>query len=329
MQILGNIFNAIIFVSAIGGIFCVLSLFINHILRCTLPLWFPLCGMILFCVPFLSPDVFLISPETQEWLNGFYTACWVWVCGCGILFVYDTIRSIMAKRALKGYQICNTERLNALCLQCAEIVGLKKVPALYWGTLDNPICVTGAIRPAIIMSKTVIEKLTDGELSAVFIHELTHIKRKHILLERIYDYVFSMQCIFLLLNTMIYFIAAPFEISLIECIVPLIKAIFVSLVPTSLFVSFCSIALPGMIDIRLFYILAAILFGFNATYVGSAEAMPFYLITSGDLVRLIWVHPRWPFVDMGSVIANGFFLVGSGLVFGCLLFLKHKFWRAE
>ena len=37
-------------------------------------------------------------------------------------------------------------------------------------------------------------------------------------------YVFSMQCIFLLLNTMIYFIAAPFEISLIECIVPLIKA---------------------------------------------------------------------------------------------------------
>ena len=54
MQILGNIFNAIIFVSAIGGIFCVLSLFINHILRCTLPLWFPLCGMILFLrsIPF-------------------------------------------------------------------------------------------------------------------------------------------------------------------------------------------------------------------------------------------------------------------------------------
>ena len=124
-------------------------------------------------------------------------------------------------------------------------------------------------------------------------------------------YVFSMQCIFLLLNTTIYFIAAPFEISLIECIVPLVKAIFVSLVPVSLFVSFCS------------------MFGFNATYVGSAEAMPFYLITSGDLVRLIWVHPRWPFVDMGSVIANGFFLAGSGLVFGSLLFLKHKFWRSE
>ena len=76
-----------------------------------------------------------------------------------------------------------------------------------------------------------------------------------------------------------------------------------------------------MIDIRLFYILAAILFGFNATYVGSAEAMPFYLITSGDLVRLIWVHPRWPFVAMVIFIPIGFYLLGSGLVFGSLLCL--------
>ena len=84
-----------------------------------------------------------------------------------------------------------------------------------------------------------------------------------------------------------------------------------------------------MIDIRLFYILSAVLFGFNATYVGSAEAMPFYLIAAGDLVRLIWVHPKWPFVDTGSVVANGCFLVGSGIVCGSLLFLKHNFWRAD
>ena len=142
-------------------------------------------------------------------------------------------------------------------------------------------------------------------------------------------YVFSMLCIFLFLNTAVYFIGTPFKISLIECAVPVVKAVFASFIPVSLFVSFCSIALPGMIDIRFFYVLAAILFGFNAAYVGSAEAMPFYLITSGDLARLIWVHPGWPFVDMGSVIANGCFLAGSGLVSGCLLFLKHRFWRSE
>ena len=142
-------------------------------------------------------------------------------------------------------------------------------------------------------------------------------------------YVFSLLSIFLVLNTAIYAAAAPFEVSWAECIVPLLKALLVSAAPAGWFVSFVSIALPGMIDIRLFYILSAVLFGFNATYVGSAEAMPFYLITAGDLVRLIWVHPKWPFVDTGSVVANGGFLVGSGIVCGSLLFLKRKFWRAE
>ena len=94
-------------------------------------------------------NVFLISPETQEWLNGFYIA----LLGMGVWvrysFVYDTIRSIMAKRALKGYQICSTERLNALCLQCAEIVRLKKSACtILGGTLDNPICVTGRNPPS-------------------------------------------------------------------------------------------------------------------------------------------------------------------------------------
>lgn len=189
MQILGNIFYAVIFVSVVGSVFCILSLFVNHILRCTLPLWFPLCGMILFCVPFLSPDVFLISPETQEWLDGFYMACRVWICGCGVLFIYNAVRSALAKRALKSYQACDDERLNTVCARCAEVIGLKKGPALYWGTLDDPVCVAGAIHPAVIMNKAIMMKLNGTELSAVFFHELTHIKRRHALLERIYDYV--------------------------------------------------------------------------------------------------------------------------------------------
>lgn len=142
-------------------------------------------------------------------------------------------------------------------------------------------------------------------------------------------FTFSMVCIFLVLDTVVYFAAAPFQVSLTECILPLLKAVFVSALPVSLFVSFSSVALPAMMDIRMFYILAAIFFGFNAAHVGSAGSMPFYLITSGDLVRLIWVHPKWPFVDTGSVLTNGAFLLGSGLAFGGLLFMKHRFWRAE
>ena len=189
MQILGNIFNAVIFVSVIGSIFTVISLFVNYVFCCNLPLWFSLCGMIFFVVPFLSPDVFLISPETQNWINGFRIASILWVCGCGVFLVHDILRLLLAKRAIKNYQICNNERLNRIYSECAAAATRKKVPVLYCGTLDNPICVTGVICPVIIMNETIIEQLTDNELSAVFFHELTHVKRKHVLLERIYDYV--------------------------------------------------------------------------------------------------------------------------------------------
>lgn len=189
MQILGNIFNAVIFVSAIGSIFTVISLFVNHVLCCNLPLWFSLCGMIFFVVPFLSPDVFLISPEIQDWINGFRIASFLWACGCSVLIVHDVIRLMLAKRAIRRYQICNNERLNRIYTKCAAATTLKNVPTLYLGTLDNPICVTGVICPVIIMNERIIEQLTDNELSAVFFHELTHVKRKHALLERLYDYV--------------------------------------------------------------------------------------------------------------------------------------------
>ena len=189
MQILGNIFNAVIFVSAIGSIFTVISLFVNHVLRCNLPLWFSLCGMIFFVVPFLSPDVFLISPEIQDWINGFRIASFLWACGCSVLIVHDVIRLMLAKRAIRRYQICNNERLNSIYTKCAAATTLKNVPTLYCGTLDNPICVTGIICPVIIMNEKILEQLTDNELSAVFSHELTHVKRKHALLERLYDYV--------------------------------------------------------------------------------------------------------------------------------------------
>lgn len=142
-------------------------------------------------------------------------------------------------------------------------------------------------------------------------------------------FTFSILCIFLTLNTAVYFAAAPFPIPLLECAIPLVKTIIVSAIPVSLFVSLCSVALPGMMDIRLFYLFAAVLFGVNAAYVGSANAAPFYMITSGDLMRFIWVNPQWSFHDTGSILANGAFLMGSGPVFGGLLFLRYRFWRTE
>lgn len=142
-------------------------------------------------------------------------------------------------------------------------------------------------------------------------------------------YTFSLICIFLILNTAVYYCAAPFEISITDCITPFLKTLVVSALSVSVFISFCSIATPALIDIRLFYLLAAVLFVFNASFVGTAEAVPCYLITAGNLIRLIWVHPKWSQVAMGSVISNLIFLIGCSLISVVLLLVKRKFWRSE
>jgi hypothetical protein len=140
-------------------------------------------------------------------------------------------------------------------------------------------------------------------------------------------FTLTMVTVFLTLNTLIYFIAAPFRISAPDCLIPLVKTLVVSGLPVCFFISFASAALPAVMDVRLFYLLTSVLFIINAFTVSSAEAMPFYLITSGDLIKLIWQHPAFPLSDCNSVHANLFFLMGSGSAACMSLFLKRSFWR--
>lgn len=147
-------------------------------------------------------------------------------------------------------------------------------------------------------------------------------------------FVFTMMCTFLLAGVLVYSMALPvkpfsaegFAAEVFRCVC---KATVISVLPVSLFVGLSAAALPALTDIRLFYLAAGVLFAVNIFYVGSAEAAPFYLITSGDLIRLMWVHPKWPRIDDTSVRANLAFLLAGGFCPWTLLLVKRKFWRSE
>ena len=142
-------------------------------------------------------------------------------------------------------------------------------------------------------------------------------------------YTLTMLCLFLSVNLLVYSLAAPFEVDALDSTVSFGKALLVSVLPVSFFIGICSIALADLMDIRLFYLLAAIYFLINANTIDSARPMPFYLITSGDLVKLIWVHPKWTGIYPTSVLANCLFLIGSGLACTGLLGIGHRPWRTE
>lgn len=189
MQIICKIFYIMLFVTVIGGVFTILSLAANRVMRFTLPLWFGICAMAAYIVPVLAPGLRLISPEDQSWIEEYYVACKVWLCGAALFTVYDIVRSAIASRARCKYRVCENERVMSICRQCAGIVKLKKVPQVCFGTLDDPACVVGILHPTIILNEQIILQLTDADLSAVLCHEMEHVRRGHIILGRIFDYI--------------------------------------------------------------------------------------------------------------------------------------------
>lgn len=189
MQIIGDLFYIIIFMTTVGGAFTVLSLAADRATGFTLPFWFSVCGMMVYIVPLPAPGLCLVSPEAHSWVWGYYVACAIWFCGVFILVVYDIARTLLARRAIRDYRVCEDERVKAVCVRCAGLIHMKNVPSVYFGTLEDPACVTGVLRPAIILNEGIIAQLTDEELTIVLCHEMTHIKRGHIIWGRIYDYI--------------------------------------------------------------------------------------------------------------------------------------------
>lgn len=65
MQIIAEIFYLQVYISVIGALFTAATLFASRVLRLTVPLWFALCGLAVYVLPFLAPDVQPVSPEGQ------------------------------------------------------------------------------------------------------------------------------------------------------------------------------------------------------------------------------------------------------------------------
>lgn len=190
MQIIGNLFNIIIFVGFIGSLFSIAIIFLQKVLHNTLPIWSGIMGMIFYIVPFIVPDVKLISPEESLWIAGYKMASIIWLIGVVLFLCYYLLRGVLAHLAIKKYPRCVDERIVQIYINCATQLNVKKLPRLIYGTLKDPACVFVTIfDPVIILNHNIINQLSDKELQIVLSHELEHVKRKHHTLQRIFDFI--------------------------------------------------------------------------------------------------------------------------------------------
>ena len=179
MAVLCDIFYVVLFITLAGSAFTLLVLLLERVFGIMLPLWAGILGMALYIVPIFSPGLFLISPEEQVWLEGYRIACAVWGCGAVLFALYGVLKIGLAHRAAGEWQVCREEGINAFCAECAAIAGLKRVPRIYFGTLEDPACVMGVLCPKIILNRRVAAKLTRAQLAVVLGHEVMHIRRAH------------------------------------------------------------------------------------------------------------------------------------------------------
>lgn len=90
-----------------------------------------------------------------------------------------------------------------------------------------------------------------------------------------------------------------------------------------------SVMLPELVDVRLVYLVYSVLFLINAFTSDQAEPIPFYIFTQGDLAKLIWQHPNFLQIHVGSACLNFAFMMGVGILAIVLVAVKRHFWRAE
>lgn len=189
MRIIGDLFNILLFVTMVGGLFTLLSCFLGRVLRLPVPLWFGICCMAAYILPITAGGTWLIPPEEHGWVEGYSILCRIWGGGILLLILLRKIRSLLGFRAFRGCPPCEDAHILDCCNKCARLAGLRQAPSVFWGELKSPACVLGVMHPTVILNKDVAGQLTDHELMAVLCHEMTHVKRKHLALEAVFDYI--------------------------------------------------------------------------------------------------------------------------------------------
>ncbi len=136
-----------------------------------------------------------------------------------------------------------------------------------------------------------------------------------------YGFTLLMTLLLLLLNALVHFIFNPGRFTL----TPYAVGFLALAIPACFFVTACAVALPMVMDIRLFYILFSVYFIINVGVI-SAITRSIYLFQP-DLLKLLYKYESFETIHYTKLLWNLTFLIGAGMLSILLLSLNKRFWR--
>lgn len=185
---IADLFYVVLFVTAFGSMAWILIMFFQHVLKIRIPFYFCSLMLLFYILPLLSPESRLVTQD-QKWIPTFLAASKVWMFGCCISLSYLIIRNIYAYFSFRRYVPCHDEAVVRILHKSAMLLEIKKLPEILYGDLKDPACVISLGHPKIILSKRISEQLTEQELTVILTHELIHIKRCHLFLQKCFDLI--------------------------------------------------------------------------------------------------------------------------------------------
>jgi beta-lactamase regulating signal transducer with metallopeptidase domain len=121
------------------------------------------------------------SAAPGEWALFYKTAALVWLVGMAALGVYTAwVNLAFAASVRRRYVPLQDDRLGHVLEDCKSLLNIRRdIPILTTDKARTP-ALYGLLRPKILVCAASMERLGDNELRHVFLHELSHYKRKDI-----------------------------------------------------------------------------------------------------------------------------------------------------
>lgn len=128
-------------------------------------------------------DTTLIKKESPKYDFAVMIAASIWGIGVILFSIYIIyINTAFTVDLNKRYTLLKDKRINDILEDCKRVMRIKRAIPLLTSKKARTPALYGFISAKILVSEEYIEKLNDAEIEYIFLHELSHYKRKDIII---------------------------------------------------------------------------------------------------------------------------------------------------
>jgi beta-lactamase regulating signal transducer with metallopeptidase domain len=111
----------------------------------------------------------------------------LWALGIGVFLCRGIVSAYRVHRVLRRCRLVTDGHLSALLESCRLQAGMRRQVDLLVADFEIAPALTGILKPRIIVSQTTLDSIGPHEFRWLFRHELAHVRRHDVLLQRFWS----------------------------------------------------------------------------------------------------------------------------------------------